>query len=236
MKKLVFPILVVLMLGFSGCMKTGDNINNLELPAIVGVNYDTFQPTIITSVGTFLVPELSSVLYTELYEGDAIWAYFTVNYDQPTASGDYIAYDIYYGKVETGWTQSTAGGESTAGNFDIPITDMWIADLIGNVMFFVFEQSAPKDQKMKYELTYDSSEISEPVIFLRAKKDDTEGTETVASLQYPFAFNMYSFFMTYKDADNMVKFKIKYKTGVDDDGNDQYGDYNQGTRIELKIE
>jgi hypothetical protein len=236
MKNLVFPILGVLMFGFFGCMKPGDNINNLELPAIVGVNYDTFQPTITTSVGTFLAPELSSVLYSELFDGDAIWAYFSVNYDQPTTSGDYIAYDISYGKVDIGWTQATVGGESTSGEFDISITKMWAIDLIGNIMFFVFEQTAPNNQKMTYELTYDSGETSENVVYIRAKKDYPESSETNVTLQYPFAFNMYSFFMTHKDADNVVKFKIKYKTGVDDDGNDQYGNYDEGSLIQIKVE
>jgi hypothetical protein len=41
--------------------------------------------------------------------------------------------------------------------------------------------------------------------------------------------------MTYKDSDNMVRFKIKYKTGVDADGNGQYSDYNGGSLIEAKI-
>jgi len=236
MKKLVFPILGVLMFGFSGCMKPGDNISNLELPAIVGVSYETFQPTIITSVGTFLATELQSVLYTELFEGDAIWAYFSVNYDQPTASGEYIAYDLYYGKVETGWTQATVGGESTAGDFDIPIENMWVADLVGNMMFFVFEQTVPTDQKMTYELTYDGNETSEPEIFIRARKDYPKGSASVGTLQYPFAFNMSSFFMTHKDSDNWVRFKIKYKTGVDDEGIDQYDSFNDGSLIEIKIE
>jgi hypothetical protein len=87
-----------------------------------------------------------------------------------------------------------------------------------------------------YELTYDSNQSSELEIFLRAKKDYPEGTESVGTLHYPFAFNMYPFFMTHKDTDNMVRFKVKYKTGVDDEGNDRYNYYNQGALIELKVE
>jgi hypothetical protein len=233
MKKLVFPILGVLMLYFSGCNKPGDNIQNLELPAIVGMSWETFQPTMITSLGTFLAPELSSA---DFFEGEAIWAYFSVNYDQPNAYGEYIAYDLYALKVETGWTQSTVGGESMAGDYDLPIENMWVADLIGNMMFFIFEHRVSTDQKMLYELTYDGSETSDPVVYIRAKKDYTEGTASVGTLNYPFAFNMSSVFGTYKDSDNWVRFRIKYKTGVDDDENDQYGDFNQGTLIEIKVE
>jgi len=237
MKKLVFPILGVLILGFSGCNKPGDNIQSLELPAIVGVSWETFQPTMITSMGTFVAPELQSLLYTELYEGDAIWAYFSVNYDQPTASGEYVAYDITPFKVETGWAQPTAGGESMSGDYDIPIAELGVADLLQNRMFIVCQHtSMPADQKFLYEMTYDSDETSVPELCIRAKKDYTAGTGTVGTVNFPYAFNMYSFFMTYKDANNMVKFKMKYKIGVDDDGKDRYEYYLQGTVFEIEVE
>jgi len=233
MKKLVFAFLGVLMLGLPSCMKTGDNISNYQdIPAIVGISYETFQPTIITSGGTFLAPELSNYLYTELFEGDAIWIYyFSINYDQPTTTGEYIAYDLQFFTVETGWAQSGMSGE-----YDVPITNMGVADLVGNVMFCVFEHKAPTDQKFRYELTYETNEASELELCIRAEYADTESTGTATTVNYPFAFNMYYVFIQYKGADNIVKFKMKYKTGVDDEGNDEYTYYASGVLFEVKIE
>lgn len=229
MKKLVLPFLCVLMLCLSSCMKTGDNISNYQdIPAIVGISHETFQPTIITSVGTFLAPELSNYLYTDLYEGDAIWIYyFSINFNQPAISGEYIADNIRMDKVDEGWVQ-----ESISDGFDVPIQNFWVADLVGNVMFCVFEHTAPADKKFKYEMTYESNETSELELCIGAKNDDTESSGIAGT----FAFNMSYFFMTNKNADNVVKFKIKYKTGVDDAGNDQYTYYASGNTFEVKVE
>jgi hypothetical protein len=239
MKRTVFSLVcTLLLLGFSSCLKSGDNISYYsDVPAIVGISSDTYQPTIITSSGTFLAPELQNVLYTELVEGDAVWAYFNVNYDQPTESGTYQAYNISVYKIATGWPQATGGGGSQAGNFDIPISNITVYDLVQNDLFIVFEHTTvPTDQQMTYEMTYDGNDTSsEPVIYLRAKKDGSESASSVGTLQYPFSFNMSSFFSTHKDSNNKVKFKVKYKTGVDANGNDQYSDYNGGTAIELTV-
>jgi hypothetical protein len=237
MKKQFFPFVCMLMLGFSSCLDSHDNISYYsDMPALIGISYETLQPTVITSLGTFLAPELQEHLYTELYEGDAVWTYFNVNYDQPTASGAHIAYNLSLFKVDTGWAQATVGGESAAGNFNIAIENMQAVDVVNNVVFFIFEHTTvPRDQAMVYELTYDIDATSEPEIYLRAKRDYKEGSESVGTLQHPFAFNMSSFFMKYKDANNMVKFKIKYRAGVDGVGNDRYNNYNQGLPVEIEV-
>jgi len=237
MKKVVLSFICLMMLGLTSCNELGDNIRYYQdVPAIVGISYETLQPTIITSGGTFLAPELQNKLYTEVMEGDAIWSYFNVNYDQPTTSGAYKAYNISFYKVEKGWTQATVGGESAMGDFNIPIEKMLVADVVGNVMFFIFEQKVPKDQQMVYELTYDSNKASEPEIYIRAKKEYPEGSEATETVIYLFAFDMYSFFLMHKDTDNWVKFKIKYKTGVDNEGCDMYSYYAEGALIEVKVD
>ena len=237
MKKSFFYLVCVLMIGFSSCEEVTDNISYYrDVPAIVGISYGTFQPVILTSFGLFNAPELQSSIYTELEEGDAIWAYFYVNHDKPSKTGEFIAYDLLYSKLATGRSLATTGGVSETGDFDIPIEKMWIADVIGNIMFFVFEQRLPRDQKMVYELTYDNDQTSEPVIYFRAKKDYPEGKESVENFHYAFSFNMNSFFTKYKNSDGVVKFKIKYKTGVDSEGNEKYSNYNNGELVEVKVQ
>jgi len=220
-------------------MKTGDNIQSFEyVPAVVGYSND-FQPTIITSFGIFLAPELQSVLFTELYEGETILTSFYVNYDQQTSSEYYTAYDVGYYKVEKGWAQSTVEGQTT-GVYDTPIEDMTIYGGIGNVWFFIFRHTAPSDQKFVYEMTYDNNTTDDtPIIYIRAKENEQKGSQSSTTVDYPYAFDMYYFFTTFKNAENRIKFKIQYKTGVDDEGNDQYDDYYDsqfGSIIDIQIE
>ena len=239
MKKLVFPLLGLLFLCMSGCMDTGDNIQSYEyVPAVVGYSND-FQPTLITSIGTFLAPELQSVLFTELYEGETILTSFYVNYDLPTSSEYYTAYNVLYGKVEKGWAYSTSEGQTTGG-YDVPIEDMALYGGVGNIWFFIFRHTAPSDQSFVYEMTYNSNKTDDvPIVYIRAKYDGQQASGTSTTVDYPYAFDMYYFFSTFKDAENRIKFKIKYKTGVDEDDNDQYSDYYDaqlGAIIDIQIE
>ena len=239
-KKIIFPFLGMIIFIMPGCMKDGDNMQYFEyVPAVVGYSYDLFQPTINTLVGTFLAPELQNVLFVELIEGDAILTSFYVNYDTQIASEYPIAYDVLYSKIVTGYPQSIAEGQTT-GDFDLPIENMVIYGRVGNIWFFLFRHTAPTDQKLVYEMTYESNATDNiPVVSIRAKKDEQQDSQAATTTDYLYAFDMYTFFMTYKDTNNWVKFKIQYKTGVDDDGNDKYKDYVDsqfGSVIEFQIE
>ena len=237
MKKVFIPFLSLLIFILSSCNKDGDDIRNYsDVPAIVAFSSETFQPTIITSLGTFLAPELQKFLYTAVVEGDAIWTYFTVNYDKPDDSGANIAYDLTFAKIETAGARATWGGESVDGSYNIPIEKMWIADVFNNRMFLVFEITVPNDQKMMYEMTYDLNEKDNPEVYIRAKKNNPEGSGITTTVYYPFAFNMSHFFSTYKSADNLVKFKIKYKIGINVEGNDQFEYFDLGKHVEVKVE
>ena len=241
MKRVVFPFLCMVMLGVTGCMKPGDNIQcyNDGMPAIVEVSYDNIQPLpliIVPGDEYIYAPELSDHLYTDIMEGDAIWTSFCINRTQPSGYQYEIASDLAYMKVGQGYSQGTPNGESIASDFNSSINSMEIATLIKNNLFFIFVHKAPEDQKFTYEMTY-SPTANPPVLYIRAKKDGS-GSKAEKEFMYPYAFNMYSFFSHYKDGSNKVSFSIQYQTGVDADGNAVYKTYEDqrgNTTIEITV-
>ena len=220
MKKIILSFCVISIIGLSGCIKHVDNIQTFELPAIVGMTV-TFQPTLITSLGTFLAPELQDKLYTELWDGSLIWAYFSINFDQPTASGDFVAYGINWGRIYSSAPMATEGGESIIGDFDEAIEALGVYDWVENYLVFLIGHTAPTDQKFIYEATYDDQTDEIPVIKIRAKKDG-EGKETERDFVCPYGLNLYNFAYRYKNSENILEFKVAYKTVTDEEGNDVY--------------
>ena len=230
MKRIVFPLFVVVMFGLSSCMKPGDNIQEYQyIPAIVEFSFDLFQNTLKTPLP--LGPIVSSQIQnaTDLGEGDAIITSFTVNHDQQASAEYTTAYNIGYDKINRAIPEATTGGESMTGDFDLPIEALYIYGWVGYNWFFGFgHKDVTNQDSFVYEMTYDSDM---PVVYLRAKKSSAG----VAAC----AFNLYSFFMTHKNVDNIVEFTIQHKIGVDEDGNDEYrlftDDYGQSV-IKISVE
>ena len=214
MKKLVFPFLVMVMLGWTGCMKPGDNIQDFQyVVAFVEFDFELglFQNVLKTASGTMASNEIQRA---DLYDGDALLAFFTVNFDQQVSDNYTLVYDFNYIKCSRGVAEATPGGASVAGDFDLPIGAIDIFGGLDNSLFFGFRHKDISDKdNFIYEMTYD---VNEPVVYLRAKKNATGSKNTVC------AFNMYRFFSDHKNADNKVTFTIKYKTGVKDNGEDDY--------------
>jgi hypothetical protein len=230
MKKTVFSLLGVLMLVFSGCMDKGGNSQYVERIVGIAGYSDLFQPAIITASETFLAPELQKPLLDgDLYEGDALIASFNLDLDNQPSTEYYTASQLEYMKITTGSSiYPTPEGESMTDDFSAPIEALSGFAFVGNVMFFGFvHYSVPQDQAFDYELTFPSDPVEDadyPTIYLRAKESGT-GTQSKTNIEFLYAFNMSSFFYTLqKDADNNVKFYIKYK-GVDGEGNDVYKDW-----------
>lgn len=221
MKKIMYPLLCALMFGASGCMKPGENIVTYQyVAAVVGLDYEyTFQPTLITSAGTYVAPTLPE----ELLEGDAVLSSFTVNYDVQESNLYTVLTDVATAKIPQGYPMPTTGGESAAGDFDAPIASMKIHDLVGNMLFIYTTQKSAQMQEFVYEFTWDEAVEENPVLYLRAKEDGT-GSGSEGTHDYFCAFNMSNFFSRFKDADNHVRFTIQY-LGVDADGNEAYIPY-----------
>ena len=210
MKKLVFPFIGILMFGLSGCMdKGGENIQPFDyIPAIV--DHSLFGDMLNTSLGPIRSQEISNA--TDLYYGDAILAFFTVNFDQQTSKEYTTVYNFDYIKVNYATAEQSTGGPG----FDLPIEDIDILGWVDNKWFFVFaHKEVSNNDFFFYQMVYDNDE---PIVYLRAKKPDTGIIKGVSAC----AFNMYPFFYKHKGDDNKVSFSIKYKTGVDGDGRDVY--------------
>jgi len=232
MKRIVFPLLGMLMLGFSGCIKPGENkqCTNYYMPAFYNFSYepDLFQPVFITQSGIFVNQESA-----ELTIGEAYLIAFCVNYDQQASTQYTTVYNLDCIPVGRGYTQPTDGGHSVADDFDLPITAMEYIGRVGNVIFFAFAHENNSNQGFIYEMTYDSNATDDPTVYCRAKYAGLSLANSVKVGYY--AFNMNTFFYDHIDAYNKVKFKVKFKTGKDEEGNDKYGSVNSGNAVEIDV-
>jgi len=226
MKKSFLPIVCVLILSLSSCFNKGEKIEYYtSVPAIVAIDYETFQPIIKTQFGTCFAPSLQNALLTDLWEGSAILTSFNINYDQQPSAKYYTVSEMVWNKVDVGYPSATVGGESQTGDFNAFIENLIIYSVVENVVFFVFQHTANNDKVVTYEATYNSDgAVQIPVLYLRAKKSSS-GSSGTGNYEILYAFNMRNFFYEYKNSDNIVKFKIMYKIGEDSEGKDQYREY-----------
>ena len=217
MKKIVFSFLTVLMLGLSGCNKPGDSISKYELiPAIYQLNFDLFQYTFKTPLGTVYSSEIQNA--EKLYDGAMILTTFSVNHDQQTNDKYTIATNVgYTNPLNVEYAESTTGGESQTGDFDLFISGFDFFGSINYYCFFYFDHGTVKeDDKFLYEMTYDREQTGTPSVKIRAKKSSTGSSQICV-------FNLSSFYYTFRDNDtNIANFKVQLKTGEDADGNDVY--------------
>jgi len=207
-------------------MKPVDNIQDfVYVPAFVDFSFTpVFGNVLRTPYGLVVSNEIINA--DDLMGGEAVLTSFTVNHDKQTSTEFTFAYNLGYVIINRGTAQATPGGAST-GDFDLPIENVELFGWVGYNLFFGFfhnDKDATKDDKFFYEMTYESGE---PIVYIRARKG---GTGVPAC-----SFNMLSFFTTLpKDDNNKVRFKIKFKTGEDEEG-DQYGSFNLGNDVVFEI-
>ena len=223
MKKFVLPILGLLMLLLSGCNKPGDNILSFgAIPAIVGFDYTMFRPTLMTSSGTLLASDMNDANM----QGNAVLAYFDINYDkQPNQ--EYITASVL------GWyvvgKELPQYGEAVADDADIPIFNMdkydeFEYDNGRYVIFFNFEHyEEDLDGEISYEMFYNLDEETDddiPVVYVKARK--------TGNAKPNFMPGVYAFEMTYYLMNIYEKkmFNIKFKKGVVD-GKDVYENWSE---------
>ena len=218
------------MLGLSSCFDKGGNIDNFPpTPAIVDFYSSFLQPKILTPHGTFFAPELTSAI-GELNDGDAIIAQFSINYDQQSPGSDFYTVS----DIQGNWIKidKSYPGTTPVGDFDIPIEKMGIFWGTGNVLFFLFQQTAPTDQKFVYEMTFDPE--NQKVVYIRAKKEGT-ASKPSDTFTYPFVFDMSNYYWRLPGYDKDVEFKIMYYTGKD--GEDGFKEYEDNpVKVLLKAE
>ena len=226
MKKVVSLLIGIMMLGLTGCMKSGNNITNFtDISAIVALDLTTFQPALITSMGKVIAPGLP--LFTELNEGDAILTDFSIDYDtQP--SNDYIQVSgLSWKRIGKTFAHQKSSGEVTT-DYDSKIEGFNIFDIIGydnyTVVFFLeLIHTGSTNQAFDYEMIYDTDTGEElPSVYIRAKKNGT-GTNSSATFTYLYAFDMTNFIQALRGNEKTAKFDWKYKTGETDGKEDYQG-------------
>ncbi|MDR1172310.1 MAG: hypothetical protein LBL24_07650 [Bacteroidales bacterium] len=237
MKKIVFPFLGVLMLVFSSCIDKGNNIQSFgQVAAVVGYS-SSGLPVIQTYNDSFVVPELSDYLLTDLNIGDPVLAYFDINFDNQPSTEYYTISNFEYVKVGKGYPEGTPEGKSRYDDFSEEVGDVFVIDMVHNILFLGIRLIVSESQTIEYELTFDPEEEVKdniPTLYLRVRKSGT-GTESLYNLPYAFDMSYASSFLSpYRDAStNQVKVNIKCKTGVNDEGEDEYklGSYNPYTLV-----
>ena len=227
MKKVVFLISGMLMLGLTGCMKSGENIQYYQYIAAIVEWSPEFGFELQTSVGRIISTKVQNA--TDLLSGEAVVAFFYVNFDQQPSTEYTMAYDMEYYPITLTSPHPTSGGESVTGDFVTPIEgmyiqDMFVCDRYKPVIFIAFAHTAPTNQEFIYEMTYDPNENTDAV-YLRAKKKG-QGTKAEANIAYLYAFDMTYYLMTLKDSGKDIKLNLYYKTG-EFDGKDVYSPWNE---------
>jgi hypothetical protein len=215
MKKIIFLFCGLLMFGLSSCIKPGENTQDIKAYGIF--DNDIFIRIIRTSsIGPIYAAELQSV--TDLEIGDAVFVSFRINFDQQTSNDYWVVSDLQYEKLNLERAIPTTGGESTTGDFDLPIETLRIFDNVGYYFFFGFNHKGiGEGDKFLYEMTYNGEKTEDtPELIIRARKS-SEGSKYSEC-----AFNLSYFLWDNRGSDNTVKFSIKYKAGVDNDGKDDY--------------
>jgi hypothetical protein len=247
MKKLMKILLLfagVLML--SNCVDD-DNKNNIV--------YFFDEPAVITSLnegqGLIYSPhasfEVSFPDDSSLKTGDLLWTAFVVNLDEkaPMSSADsrsviYKTTNFSYQKVDS--SKVIIPADATA--FHSYLSDEYTAfiheavlykDYLDKLLFFGFRRDALSENLiLDYEIVL-NPEIEAankyPTLYIRSKKIETTANTSAGrpdKNETVFAFDMTEYIDYYRkniSSSGVVGFNLKYKTGVDEEGNDTYREF-----------
>ena len=226
MKKLVFPFLGIWMLGFSGCMKTSDNIVSFTYePAIVVSDAFSSQPMIETRHGKFLAPELSDESF---FDEVLLWTEFQINFDQQPYSNVYTVSNLTYQQIFSAWAYPRAIDDMADGGFNDPIDYVHFdVKRLRKMVFIWFGHKAPKGQTYDYEMSFDPDETyAIRTLYVRAKKTN-ELTGNNIEVYTCHGFDISMLLYNYENAEaDKVSFNIMYYTGTKgEDGKEIYKGY-----------
>ena len=235
MKKTVFFALCVLLYGLSGCMKNDNNIEYYSyIPALIGGTIS--QPLLVTSEASLYAPDLQKHLLSyDLVDGDVVLSWFEIDRDNQPNGDMLTASNVMCAKMEKVRAQRTSGGASLSNDYHFRINNLSFYDAIfdnhlGNFLFIVFEHYAADEDDFVYEMTYEINENDPiPTVYVRAKKTGT-GIVSSGNIEYLGAFDITWMVqeMASQGVDsNKIQFNIKFKTGVDDDGNDVFTSWSK---------
>ena len=220
MNRIVLLFFSVAILGMYSCNKPeGDNILTFEfVPAIIGYDYEMSQYTLITSGETLLVPELKFFNLFEwgVWEGDAVFAFFSVNYDDQPFEG-------YITVTELNHLESLEPSTFAEQTDDIPDDFNAFIESIESIIridsgdrFVIFSyllfNFVNMDREFEYIMTYEPIEEEvTPTVTIRAKVIET-GSQPVWDYIFVHTFDLTHFIMELK-LNNKNEFNIRYKHG-----------------------
>ena len=236
MKRIVFLLLSIAMLGMWGCNdEPGENIQLGESVAILGYSSELQEYTLLIPgvsgmpAQILLAPELSTIILTNsnISLGDAVLAVFHINFDQQPTPGYTTVINLGIFPIETSEPWRTYGSGSSG--FDTPIVSMDdfenqpYCEIIKHqgkiVFFFLFWHTVTPSENIAfyYEMTYDIDEdaaIQSAYIRAKVTNEGSVGEQMTG-------FNHHAFDMTYffQELEEYSKttFRIFYNEGGEEE-------------------
>ncbi|MDR1526893.1 MAG: hypothetical protein LBS46_04380 [Dysgonamonadaceae bacterium] len=252
MKKIfIVPLLsTAVALCLVSCLEGGGgNKQEGTFPAVVSYNTDIALPTILTTIGEFAAPKLAT---SDLKKGDCILVRFTLDWDnQPTNKSPFYATNISYLDIDQSYAEIKDDFDEkeliVPADSILPILSVipqsYHAILNGKV-FFVFGHNVSIKQDMDYSMIVkpneDASTDAAVTVYVICKKNN-EPDETKYNVENLYAIDMLNVIGELGEEitvhengvdirTQQLKIKIKYCTGVDEQGVPQYQSYyNDGT-------
>jgi hypothetical protein len=220
------------------------NCSDKDKETVIYHFYD--EPAVLETLGTNSVIRtphgkfvVSSLEDNSLKQGALLWTAFTVDMNDKipeAATEQYRASAFQYKEVDSAKVILPADPIE----FNSCLSDDYSAfiyeavlykDYIDSLLFFGFQREVHSNKLMfRYEIIR-NPEIENPngypTFYIRSKKMDLT-VEHTGSQETVFAFDMAEFIREYRkevSANSPVKFILKYKTGVNEDGKDIYRDF-----------
>jgi hypothetical protein len=242
----IVPLLsVAVALCFTSCLGGGGNREEGTLPAVVGYNTDIATPVILTTAGEFAAPDLAT---SDLEKGDCILVRFTLDWDnQPTSKPPYYATNVSYIGIDQSYAEvGTDFDERTlivSADSILPILSVSPQSyhpIFNGKAFFTFGHDMSIKQDMDYIAIVKPGDDAATLYVICKKYNDPN--ETTYDMQNLYAIDMIGAIgelgketTVHENGTDIpirqLDIKIRYCTGVDEQGVPTYQDYiyNEGT-------
>ena len=251
MKKVlqIFGVLFILLFQLTSCLDDDNRkpiVYFYDEPVVVSATGG--HPLVRSESYLFYVPGLAD--NTSLKEGDLLWTSFIVDWDGETSTDlpsytkQYTVGNFRYQTVDSAKVIIPETNEA----FNSYLSDDYSASIelsvlykytIDSLWFFGFKHQNQSNQlRHTYELILnpeiENSNNNYPTLYIRSKQINANETSGNAHSHDGniFAFDVADFLKYYKEnhaemlaSDGQIGFNLKYKTGVNEDGNDTYREF-----------
>jgi len=229
-------VLLILLFQFTGCLNYDDNKNP--------VYYFYDEPVVVTYTGDFLLVNNQSYSFyvsgltdnTSLKEGNLLWTSFTVDIEEqpPTVFSVhyYTARHFRYQTVDSARVIIPENVEEfqsyLADDYSEPIElSLLHKYIIDRLWFFSFKHRDHSNHIYELILNPELEDSIYPTLYIRSKKVNTSNEQQAKDHlnREVFAFDVTDFAPYNKEknsSSDVIRFNLKYKVGVDSEGNDIY--------------